>query len=169
MGFENVPKDLKNVISAFAYDCLWEIVEKDMETCKEVHEMGLSTVFTRDVMWSCKYREYIPSPLRQFEPIRNYTGSWADYIDWHAVQEFLWRLDFRRKFVKLVNTRAEWRSLFKQDWRNILIFDNFYRFLLYTRVPCFKPIWKPCGFNSLQSYRSPFRSARWWLDDGFGV
>jgi len=165
MGFVELPKDLKNIISAFAYDCKWEIVEKDMKACRDVRNMGLSHVFTRDVMWSCKYKEHIPNPLRRFEPIRNYTGSWADYIDWHSVQEFLWRLDFRRKFVKLVNSRSGWRALFKESWKNIIIFDNFYRFLLYTRVPCFKPVCKPQGFSCLQSYRSPVISARWFLQN----
>ena len=165
MGFDELPKDLKNIVSAFAYDCEWKIVEKDLEVCKLVREMELSGVFTRYVMWSAKYKEYIPNPFVAFEPIQNYTGFWGDYIDWHAVQELLWRLDFRRKFVKLMRSREEWRSLFRNDWRTILLFDNFYRFLLYTRVPCFKPLWKPCGFNCLQTYRSPFRSARWWLDE----
>jgi len=165
MGFEGLPKDLKNIVSAFAYECKWEIVEKDLDTCKMVKEMELSGVFTRSVMWSAKYRAYIPNPLIEFEPIQNYTGSWADYIDWHVVQELMWRLDFRRKFVKLVHSRQEWRALFKADWRNITLFDNFYCFLLYTRVPCFKPLWKPCGFDCLKSHRSPFLSARWWLDN----
>ena len=164
MGFEELPNDLKNIVSAFAYDCTWEIVEKDLEMCKTVQQMGLSTVFARNVMWSSKYVAHIPSPLIKFEPIQNYTGAWADYIDWHAVQELLWRLDFRRKYVKLVHSREEWRVLFKLDWRNIVFFDNFYCFLLYTRVLCFKPLWKACGFSCLSSYRSPFRSARWWLN-----
>jgi hypothetical protein len=165
MGFEELPKDLKNIVSAFAYDCGWEIVEKDLEMCKVVNGMELSGVFTRHVMWSAKYKEFIPSPLLAFEPIQNYTGFWGDYIDWHAVQELMWRLDFRRKFVKLMRSREEWRRLFRNDWRTILLFDSFYRFLLYTRVPCFKPLWKLCGFNCLKSFRSPFQSARWWLDD----
>ena len=169
MGFEDLPLDLKNIVSEFCYDCKWEIVEKDLDTCKTLQQMEISSVFTRDVMWSSKYREFLRSPLFEFEPIQNYTGSWADYIDWHAVQEFLWRLDFRRRFVKLVHTRREWRLLFKEDWQNIVMLDAFYRFLLYTRVPCFKPLWKPLGFTCMKSCRSPFRSARWWLEDGFGV
>ena len=169
MGFKALPNDLKNVISSFAYDCKWEITEKDLEMCQTVLEMEISSVFTRNVMWSAKYREYRLNPLIEFEPLQNYTGTWADYFDWHAVQEFLWRLDFRRRFVKLVHTRTEWRLLFKQSWQNIMLLDSFYRFLLYTRVPCFKPLWKPCGFNCLQSFNSPFLSARWWLEDGFGA
>ena len=168
MGFDGLPKDLKNMVSEFAYDCKWEIVKNDLEMCTTVQEMDISSVFTRNVMWSHKYQAYLPNPLFEFEPIRNYTGSWGDFFDWHAVQEFLWRLDFRRRFVKLVHTRREWRVLFKNDWKNILMLDSFYRFLLYTRVPCFKPLWKPCGFKCMKSFRSPFLSARWWLESGFG-
>jgi hypothetical protein len=164
MTFDALPKDLKNIVSGFAYDCKWEIALKDMRMCEELSEMDLNSVFTRDVMWSLKYRAYIPCPMKQFEPIQNFTGSWADYIDWHAVQELLWRLDFRRRFVRMVHTRAEWRELFRQNWKNVLIFDGFFRFLLYTRVPCFKPLWKPCGFRQLKSYRSPYVSARWFID-----
>ncbi len=164
MSFEELPLVLKNLVSDFAYDCKWEIVVKDLATCEQVRAMGLSCVFTRFVMWSVKYKEFIPNPLIEFEPIQNFSGYWGDYIDWHAVQELLWRLDFRRKFVKLVSSREEWRKGFKRDWTTIRMFDHFYHFLLYTRVPCFKPLWKPCGFNCLKSYRSPFQSARWWLD-----
>ena len=163
MGFEELPTDLKNVVSAFAYDCKWEIALKCLQTCETVREMDVSAVFTRDVMWSQKYKEFRPNPLTAFEPIQNFTGTWEDYVDWHAVEELLWRLDFRRKFVKFANSRLEWRTSFRQNWKSIEQFDGFYRFLLYTRVPCFKPIWEPCGFNCLTSYRSPYVSARWFL------
>jgi hypothetical protein len=163
MGFVHLPKDLKNIVCSFAYDCSWGIVEENLKQCGTVKAMQIHPVFTRQTMWSLKYQEYLPSPLIRFEPIQNFSHNWQDYIDWHAVQELLWRLDFRRKFVKLVHSRREWRKLFKENWANIVLFDGFYRFLLYTRVPCFKPLWKPCGFNHLKSYRSPFVSARWWL------
>ena len=143
MGFGDLPEDLKNIVSAFAYDCKWGTVETDMKMCEFVREMNISPVFTREVMWSAKYREYRRNPFQEFEQIQTYTGSWADYFDWHSVQELIWRLDFRRKFVRLVHSRMEWRLLFKRDWRNIEMLDNFYRFLLYTRVPCFNPLWKP--------------------------
>ena len=168
MGFDDLPNDLKNIVSSFAYDCKWETVVKDLKTCEEVQKMQISGVFTREIMWSFKYNEFIPNPLWTFEPIQNFTHTWSDYIDWHAVHEFLWRLDFRRKFVKMVHSRTGWRLMFKESWRNIEKFDSFYRFLLYTRVPCFKPIWLPTGFNCLKSYRSPFLSGRWWVDTGFG-
>ena len=167
MDIFEFPIDLKNVISAFAYDCKWETVVKDLNTCQELEKMVISPVFLRKMMWSTKYIDFIPNPLICFEPIQNYSGSFADLVDWHAVQELLWRLDFRRRFVKLVNTREQWRTLFKKDWRNIESFDAFFRFLVYTRVECFKPLWKTTGFAALASYRSPFVSARWWLDSGF--
>jgi len=169
MDFEDIPNDLKNIVSSFAYDCKWVIVEEDLLLCEEVQNMKISSVFTRHKMWSTKYQAYIPNPLQEFEPIRNFTGSWSDYFDWHAVQELLWRLDFRRKFVRLVNSRSDWRMLFKRNWRNIEVFDHFYRFLLYTRVPCFKPLWKPCGFDALTSFRSPYVSARWWVEGTMGM
>lgn len=165
MGFSELPEDLKNIVSSFAFECKWKIVENDLEMCEVVQNMDLSKVFTREAMWSSRYNMYMPNPLLEFEPISNFTGSWADYVDWHAVHEFMWRLDFRRKYVKLVHSRAEWRYLFKTNWRNVEHFDNFYRFLLYTRIPCFKPRWKPAGFSCLQSYRSPFISARWWVEE----
>ena len=166
MELFDFPIDLKNVISAYAYDCKWKMVEKDIRTCEEVQNMQLSGVFTRNMMWSHKYCEYIPNPLCCFEPIQNFTGTWADFVDWHSVQELLWRLDFRRRFVKLVNTREQWRQLFKKSWKNIASFDAFYCFLLYTRVECFKPLWKTTGFTALASFRSPFVSARWWIETG---
>ena len=167
MGFDGLPKDLKNVISDFTWACKWETAEKDMKTCDEIVDMQISPLFLRSFMWSNRYREYMPCPLVAFEPIQNFSGSWSDFVDWHVVQDLLWRLDFRRKFVKLVYTRAQWRRMCREDWRNIEKFDAFYRFLLYTRVPCFKPIWKPCGFTGLKSYRSPCVSAQWWLDGVF--
>ena len=164
MGFDDLPKVLKNIVCDFAYECKWETVQKDLEMCEHVDSMGLSVVFTRHNMWSKRYRKYMLNPLIAFEPICNYTGSWSDYIDWHSVEELLWRLDFRRKFVFTVANREEWRLKFCVDWRNILLFDAFYRFLLCTRVPCFKPQWKPVGFDGLKTHRSPYVSGRWYLE-----
>ena len=164
MGFQELPKVLKNIVAEFAYDVKWEEMENDLVMCERLRRMEISSVFTRQIMWSKQAREYIPNPLTSFVPIRHYTGFWSDYIDWHAVQELLWRLDFRLRFVRFINTRREWRRSFKKNWENIKVFDHFYRFLLCTRVPCFKPLWKRCGFNCLKSYRSPCVSARWWLN-----
>jgi len=164
MVFDELPKELKNIIAGYAYDMKWQEVVTDLQMCEKVRRMDISGVFTRQIMWSKKHREYIPSPLIAFHPIRHYTGCWADYIDWHSVQELLWRLDFRLRFVRFCNSRYDWRESFKKNWENIKVFDHFYRFLLYTRVPCFKPLWKRCGFSCLKSYRSPCVTARWWLD-----
>ena len=166
MGFKDLPNDLKNIVSDFAYKCKWETVENDLEMCKTIKKMQISDVFVRNVMWSSKYFEYMPSPLIEFEPIQNFTGAWSDYIEWHAVKELIWRLDFRRRYVRWMNTREQWRAKLAANWRVIESFDGFFRFLLYTRVPCFKPIWKNTGFNSLKTHRSPHTSARWWLEFG---
>ena len=168
MGFDDLPKDLKNIVSQFAYQCSWETMEKDMQTCKEIKEMEISDVFTRRMMWSHRFNRYMPNPLLEFQPICNFTGAWGDYFDWHSVQSFLWRLDFRKRFVRmLVKTREDWRLSFKRNWRNIQLFDDFFHFLLYTRVSCFKPLWEKVGFQDIQSVRSPYISANWWLQDGF--
>ena len=70
MGFVDLPEDLKNIISAYAYDCKWATVVKDLVMCEFVREMHISPVFTREVMWSAKYREYRVNPFQVFEPIR---------------------------------------------------------------------------------------------------
>ena len=165
MGFEDLPKDLKNIVCEFAYDCDWETVVKDLEMCGIVKSMCLSGIFVRHNMWSKKYRMYMLNPLIAFEPICNYTDGWQDIVDWHSVEELLWRLDFRRKFVFTVAKRGQWRLKFAEDWKNILLFDGFYRFLLCTRVPCFKPQWKPVGFTGLKTFRSPYVSGRWFLEE----
>ena len=166
MGFDALPLDLKNIVSDFAYAVPWSETKKDLETCKKVQDADISPVFVRHEMWSAHFERYIPNPCRVFEPIRNFTGQWRDLIDWHAVNELLFRLDFRRKFVKVGGTRAEWFVKFRHNWLTISTFDGFYRFLLCTRVPCFKPLWKPVGFSCLVSWKSPYYSARWLLEDG---
>ena len=164
MSFNELPIDLKNIVSAYAYQTRWFVAEKDLQMCEEIKKMKLSTVFCRTTMWSHFYDCYKPNPLLEFEPMVNFTGSWRDYIDWHSVEELLWRLDFRRKFVKHVKSREGWMECFRKNWLFIRGFDDFYKFLLCTRVPCFKPLYKPQGFSGLKSYRSPYLSARWILD-----
>jgi len=166
MGFEDLPKDLKNIVSGFAYDCKWSEVLKDLKTCEQIAEMEISPVFLRPEMWSWTYRAHMPNPLRRFEPIANFTGRWEDMIDWHAVNELMFRLDFRRKFVKVGGTRDQWFCKFRLNWTSIHLFDAFYQVLLYTQVPCFKPLYLPQGFNCLSSWHSPFQSARWILEEG---
>ena len=168
MSFEELPEDLKNVIFDFAYTATWKTCEKDLKTCEEIEKLNVPHVFTRDLMWSVKFLEYIPSPLDVFEPIQNFTGSWYDYFDWHTVKEFLWRLDFRRKCVKFPYSREQWRQLCAKNWRNVSFFVDYFNFLLCSKAECFKPAWKILGFNCLQSLRSPHISAHWWLHDGFG-
>ena len=163
MSFSALPKDLKNIVTDFAYEASWENVEENLEMCENIKNMNLSPVLVRLTMWSFKHQAYLPSPLLEFEPICNFTGRWADYIDWSAVQEILFRLDYRRKWVNFVHSRDEWRKMFERDWRNIEQFDSFFRFLMYTNVDCLKPLWKKCGFDCLKSYGYPYVSGRWWL------
>ena len=160
MTFLNLPLDLKNVVCDFAYECNFETVENNVAECILLNKMEISSVFLQNMVWSVRDYRYIPSPLRVFEPISAFRG-WAHLIDWDAVFELLWRLDFRRKCVKLVKSRDEWDNLFKEDWRNIYVFDSFYRFLLYTRVPCFKPLWSSVGFGCIKSYYAASRPL-WW-------
>ena len=61
MSFDDLPIDLKNIVSEFAYFVKWKTVLKDLETCEKIKKMQLSSVFSREVMWSRMYREYIPT------------------------------------------------------------------------------------------------------------
>ena len=83
--------------------------------CKNEPSQGL----TNEKMWSFKYRAYIPNPLIVFEPIENYNSHWREYIDWCAVNEILFRLDFRRKWVNFVFSRDQWANLFSESWKNM--------------------------------------------------
>ena len=167
MGFHDLPLDLKNVVCDIAYGCKWESVKESLEVCESIKKMDLAPVLLRETMWSNVYVSQRPSILTEFEPIENFSKCWAEVIDWSVVQELLFRLDFRRKFVRLVFSRCEWRALFKQDWRNIQVFDGFFRFLMYTRVNCFKPLWQRIGFRQLKNeYRSSLISL-WWATNDF--
>ena len=46
MGFKDLPNDLKNIVSDFAYKCKWETVENDLEMC--IKKMQISDVFVRN-------------------------------------------------------------------------------------------------------------------------
>ena len=164
MSFSALPKDLKNIVTDFAYEASWENVRENLEVCENIKKMNLSPVLVRFTMWSFKYQTFMPSPLMEFEPICNFTGRWSDYIDWSAVQEILFRLDYRRRWVNFVYSRDDWRKLFEQNWTNIEQFDAFFRFLIYTKVDCLKPLWKQMGFGCLKSYGYPYVNGRWWLN-----
>ena len=86
-------------------------------------------------------------------------------IDWHAVNELLYRLDYRRKLVKLGGTRTEWFDMFKKNWMNVRVFDAFYRIMLHAPFACFKPTFERQRCNQLSTMNSPFWSARWLLED----
>ena len=166
MRFSNLPKDVKNIVCGFAYDQNWEKTASSLRICLETKKLHISPVFLRLQMWSWPHGAFLPSPLEVFEPINRYTNRWSDMIDWHAVNELMFRLDFRRKFGKVGGTRDQWFCKFRLNWTSIHLFDAFYQVLLYTQVPCFKPLYLPQGFNCLSSWHSPFQSARWILEEG---
>ena len=156
MGFYELPKDLKNIVCQFAYNTNYDAVENDLQTIEKIQGWKLSKIFLRHNVYSSHYMNTIPNPLVQFEPICNFSGRWRDVIDWGVVDEMLWRLDFRRKFVKTIRTRCQWRQMLNTNWEKIQLFDNFYIFLLVTNVPCFKPCWENVGFNQIKRFRGPF-------------
>ena len=51
MGFKDLPNDLKNIVSDFAYKCKWETVENDLEMCKTIKKMQISDVFVSVEKW----------------------------------------------------------------------------------------------------------------------
>ena len=156
MGFSDLPKDLKNIVCRFAFNTNYDAVENDLQTIEKIKEWQLSKIFLRHNVYSSFYMNTIPSPLAIFEPICNFSGRWRDVIDWGVVDEMLWRLDFRRKFVKNIRSRFQWREQLKENWEQIQLFDNFYLFLLITNVPCFKPVWEKVRFNQIESFQGPY-------------
>jgi len=165
MSFEKCPLDLKNLISQFCFGQKWVETEKDLKMCAKIKHLGISPVFLRLQMWSKAYREFLPNILLFFEPIQNFTGSWQDLVDWHVVNELLWRMDFRRKACRLGGSRREWFRRFRENWLNIRLFDEFYRALLNGGSLHFKPTYANQRLQQLSSGSSPYYSARWLLWD----
>ena len=165
MSFTELPKVLKNMVCQFTFESSWQQTESSLQMCEKIAECGISPVFLRLRMWSWTYGRFMPNPLYVFEPIRRFTGRWSDMIDWHAVNELLYRLDYRRKLVRLGGTRRQWFEKFKENWMNVRLFDSFYRVMLNSRVQCFKPLFEVQRFKCLGQMDSPFWSARWLLDD----
>ena len=156
MGFAKLPNDLKNVVCAIAYDSTWKTVQKDIETCILIKQMDLHPLFLRDLVWSNRSCGFEVSPLYVFAPIAWFRGTWQNIFDWQVVRECLWRLDFRRRNVRNLLSRREWVECFEESWKNIQLFSDYFCFLVYTRVPCFKPVWKNIGFQCLRSYGRGF-------------
>ena len=92
-------------------------------------------------------------------------ARWSDMVDWHAVNELLFRLDYRRRLVKIAGSRKDWFRKFRENWLNVRLFDSFYRVMLHRQQECFKPIYATERFSCLGQMSSPFWSARWLLDD----
>ena len=165
MSFDELPKVLKNVICEFAYASNWEKTHSDLQMCERLNNCGISPVFLRSRMWSWHYCAFINSPLSVFEPIERFTGRWADIVDWHAVNELLFRLDYRRRIVRLGGTRRQWFKKFRQNWLSVREFDSFYRIMLHSSVRCFKPTYELQRVTELSGWNSPIASARWLLED----
>ena len=165
MGFNQLPKVLKNIVSEFAFGCSWVETEESLQMCEKIAALSISPVFLRREMWSWTYGAFKPNPLLVFEPIRRFTGRWCDMIDWHAVNELLYRLDYRRKLVRVGGTRHQWFERFKENWLNVCLFDSFYRLMMNSSIQCFKPTFEQERFAMLSGMNSPFWSARWLLDD----
>ena len=156
MAFYELPKDLKNIVCRFAYNTTYEAVENDLQKIEKIKGWNLSEIFLRKHVYSSHHMDMVASPIDVFQPICNICGRWTDLINWGVVDEMLWRLDFRRKFVKSIRTRAEWRTMLRVNWEQIQLFDNFYIFLLVTNVPCFKPCWEGVGFTQIRRHRGSF-------------
>ena len=165
MSFEQLPKVLKSVVCEFAFACNWAKTDSSLKMCEKIASYNISPVFLRSQMWSWSYGEFLPTPLDVFLPIHQFTGRWSDIVDWHAVNELLFRLDFRRKVVQVGGTRHEWFQKFRENWLNICLFDSFFRAMLHSTIPCFKPTYRVRRFESLGTFNSPFWSARWILQD----
>ena len=165
MSFRQLPKELKSIVSEFCYKCSWEDTEKSLAICEKINEMNISPLFLRLQMWSWSYLQFLPNPLYVFRPISRLTGRWSDIIDWHAVNELLFRLDYRRKVVRIAGTRHEWFQKFRRNWMNTYLFDSFYRIIVASGMPCFKPLYHRQRVEQLTSWDSPFYSARWILND----
>ena len=165
MSFKQLPTELKNLVSDFCYKTHWAETTKSLDMCHQIKNLGISPVFLRLQMWSWAALQYLPSPLFVFRPINRFTGQWSDIVDWHAVNELLFRLDYRRRVVNIAGTRHEWFSKFRENWLNIRLFDSFYRIVVRSGMPCFKPLYERQRVDQLSSWNSPFTSARWLLNN----
>jgi len=163
MGFYDIPKVLQNMVCEFAFATNWPKTLQSLQMCEEIARRDISPVFLRQQVWSWSYESYLPNPNVCFEPIEQLTGVWSDIIDWHAVNELLFRLDFRRNIVKSCGSRKKWFEKFRRNWLNITEFDAFYRVLLHVHSDCFKPTYVTQRADQLSSTRSPLISARWLL------
>ena len=163
MSFDQLPKVLKNVVCEFAFGCKWEETVSSLKMCETIASYDISPVFLRLQMWSWTYGTFMPNPLYCFEPIRRFTGRWSDMIDWHAVNELLFRLDYRKSIVRIAGCRKDWYKKFTTNWLNIRLFDSFYRILLHSGFNCFKPTYMLQRANCLGT--GPMLSARWLLED----
>ena len=166
MSFGELPIDLKNLVSGFAYDTGWRKTKTDLAMCVEINAAHISPLFLRAHLWSWTYRSFLPSPLMVFEPLNQLTGRWSDLVDWNVVNELMFRLDYRRALVRMGGTRSQWFAKFKENWMQICLFDAFYRLLLHSTERIYKPTYTTLRAGQLTAgLNSPIYSARWVLED----
>ena len=111
--------------------------------------MLVHLVFLKNNVWCKRSRRYVPSPFRVFRPISWFNNSWRSIFDWLVVDEFLHRLDFRKRVVKRTGTRPEWIKRMT-NWRNLLLLDNLFKILLKSPHDPFKPTYKAERFSGIK-------------------
>ena len=149
MSYESLPKDLKNMIADFGWNIAAKQLHNNLQTCTEINSWKLHIVFQKQKVYCRRSRMYVPNPVQIFRPISWFGNSWRVLFDWCVVDEFLHRLDFRKRVVRSTGSRRKWRSRIS-NWRNLLLLDTFFKILLRLPQDPFKPTYKAERFNGLK-------------------
>ena len=149
MSYETLPKDLQNLIPGFAWAITAKQMHNNLQTCTEIKDWHLHLVFLKQNVWCRRSRMYRPSPLRVFRPISWFGNSWKNIFDWSVTEEFLHRLDFRKRVVKRTGTREQWTDLIS-NWRNLVLLDSFFKILMKIPQDPFKPTYKTERFSGIK-------------------
>ena len=152
MSYNSLPKDLKNLITGFGWQITAKQLHDNLQTLSEIKKWQLHIVFLKKNVWCRRSRMYTYSPLTVFRPISWFGtrfSGWRILFDWIVVQEFLHRLDFRKRIVFRTGTRKQW-LLKITDWRNVLLVDSFWKTLLRVSQDPFKPTYKEERFTGIK-------------------
>ena len=149
MSYDSLPKDLKNLISDFAWEITAEQLHRDLQLCTEIRQWHLHVVFLKRNVWCKRSRRYVPTPLHVFRPISWFNSGWRSVFDWLVVSEFLHRLDFRKRVVRSTGTRSQWIQRVS-NWRNLLLLDTFFKILLSLPQDPFKPTYRDARFSGIK-------------------
>ena len=149
MSYELLPNDLKNLVAEMCWDITARQLQNNLQTCTEICDWKLHTVFLKQKVYCRRTRRYMDSPLRVFRPISWFGNSWRTLFDWNVVNEFLHRLDFRKRVVKKMGSRMEWVLLIS-NWRNLLLLDTFFKILLHVSEDPFKPTYRAERFSGIK-------------------